>query len=457
MPLVPLSLIREWYKTTSPVYRQFAFAFKNRLWDKPIPKGMAVCAFWWLSVFSVLVLRPFVGLILIIRATARALHLSDLLRWTDRHSKRILGGDSGSFGVPTFLMGVLTLMVVIVLGGLSLMVVESIQANTLSLLILGGVCLGGAMMAALIQDSDVDVLINRPSKMQVRVAYWILSTLIVATAAFARPDLFMGVMDDVWMLLSYLWDSLWSWVTSLFVWSGHLIADFAYVTWAYRWFYAGCAAICALSGAIAWRTDTSRLYLKESYLDVRLRKVRRAIKQVIQDHVVHHLRMHQVSGKDAIAYAQSSWTISEAVRQIVDSDAWLKVDLSRLGLSITGERMTMIAEQVLIDWRAEQEAIKQQKAWARRMVALEMWVHGTRAYRLLHEAGKQVVTFGCVVWELIKAAKTRSCPWMLFSTEGQPIDPQPAVQPVQMAAQPLAPGHQINQGFTDIHVTITQV
>lgn len=58
--LVPEKIVKQWYKPSSRVYKNFKYLFQNPLWDKPMPKGFTVCPYFWLSLFSMFVLRPFV-------------------------------------------------------------------------------------------------------------------------------------------------------------------------------------------------------------------------------------------------------------------------------------------------------------------------------------------------------------------------------------------------------------
>ncbi len=451
MPLIPLDYIKAWYRTDSWVYRQFAFVFKNRLWDKAIPKGMACCPFFWLSVFSVLILRPFVGAILIIRWAARSLHLSDLLRWTDTQVKRVFGEDGApiTLGMPTFVTGLVLSICLFILSIWSYLLYCSVIGQTVALFILGHVTLFGAFLAAYITDKQLY------PKWRVRFAEWGAFTLIVGTMAGARPDLFYPIRHDWGVVLSYVGVAVGHWVYGLFTGTGHMIADLVIILWAYWPFYLAFTAFLALSAAISWHIEPSRIYLKESYLDVRLRKVRAAIMDVISEHVALHIhRQTSLRGDKALAIAKSSDIAWRMVKAIVDSEAWLKVDLSRLGLSISGERMDQIAEAVLTEWREDRATEKRVKAWRARMDAMSQLVHASLAYRWLHIAGTQVVTLACVVWELFKAKRQGWCPYLSFSgPDGQPIPADPAPEVVA-----LQPTHLItNQTNTTIYVQFNAV
>jgi hypothetical protein len=83
MPLVSKSIIERWYRTDSWVYRNFSFWFKNPLWDKRVPQGFSLCPYFWLSIFSLFVLRPIVGVVLGFKMLYTMLHLTQLIEWSD--------------------------------------------------------------------------------------------------------------------------------------------------------------------------------------------------------------------------------------------------------------------------------------------------------------------------------------------------------------------------------------
>lgn len=62
--LVSKSIVTEWFKTTSPMYQNYKFLFQNRMWNKRMPGGAAVCPFFWLSLLGLLFVRPFEFLIM---------------------------------------------------------------------------------------------------------------------------------------------------------------------------------------------------------------------------------------------------------------------------------------------------------------------------------------------------------------------------------------------------------
>lgn len=57
--LVKESIVERWYQTDSWVYKNFVYLFQNPLWNKTVPRGFSVCPYFWLSLFSMCIFRPF--------------------------------------------------------------------------------------------------------------------------------------------------------------------------------------------------------------------------------------------------------------------------------------------------------------------------------------------------------------------------------------------------------------
>src|SRR3954465_9064402 len=71
--LVKKSVVEQWYVKTHPVYKNFAYMFDNPLWSKSVPNGFSVCPYFWLSLFSLFVVKPFVRATLWFRPKIRKL------------------------------------------------------------------------------------------------------------------------------------------------------------------------------------------------------------------------------------------------------------------------------------------------------------------------------------------------------------------------------------------------
>ncbi len=447
MPLVPMSLVKEWYKVDSFLYRQFAFTFKNAVWQKPVPKGAAICPMFWTAIFSMVILRPVIGAILIARWLARLLRLTSALRWTDTQVMRVFGADGApkGLGAPTSVVALIVGVISGIIWIWSTLLYGCIIGGTVSLFILAHTLIIGGFLAAELDDE------TEIKPLYIRAGYWVLSALTVGIAAFARPDLFVNALGPIWEIISYLASESggWVWARIAGTWDG--CVNVLALTMMYWWAvlaYIGALGLCA---AIGWRHTESRVWVQHTYLDVKLRKVRAAIREVVDAHVANYLRWHGTAGvpnlslKAAVDYARSSQVTARLIREIVDSEAWLKIDLTRIGLSISGERMTQIAEAVLAEWQEERKAIKRAAIWQARIQRIlnalgraATWCATTRIYKTLMCVWrgvrfmiKQMATLVCLVWEVIKARKQGWCPYLTF----QVTDTQaPARAPQQPAA-----------------------
>lgn len=104
MPLVPSNTVSRWYRKDSWVYRNFTYLFKNQLWNKDVPTGFSLCPYFWLALFSMTVFRVFVGAVLLTRMLFKP--FGNLLGKMDHFLATSFGGkvSEGSIpGVPTFI------------------------------------------------------------------------------------------------------------------------------------------------------------------------------------------------------------------------------------------------------------------------------------------------------------------------------------------------------------------
>ncbi len=250
---------------------------------------------------------------------------------------------------------------------------------------------------------------------------------------------------DVWMMVSYVGCGVgaWLWHIISFIWLwcvGFMAAIIMLWPYILGWF-----AILGVFMVVGMRVDVSRAYMTESYMSLRLRRTRTAIHEIVAGHVARRFDQDMT-----VSHAHDWWykrvlesTVAyRLICQIVDSEAWLKVDLKQIGLSISAERMTQIGDEVLAEVKAYEEVKKRMAAQDAMIRRLAKWWVGTIAYRLLVSLGhglcylgrgiryvmRQALTLGCVVWELVKAAKTKQCPWMLFDTGEQSAGAQADAQ-----------------------------
>lgn len=119
MALVPTSIVSEWYCRSSWVYRSFSYLFSNPLWDKQIPSGFSLCPLFWCALFSLFIFRPFVYALLGLRAIIKPLNLDGLIRWTDGIAGRLLfESETQPFLMPTFVAFTMLSVLALLISGI---------------------------------------------------------------------------------------------------------------------------------------------------------------------------------------------------------------------------------------------------------------------------------------------------------------------------------------------------
>jgi hypothetical protein len=108
--LVKRSIVEHWYQPQSSVYKNFAYLFKNPWWDKPMPNGFSVCPYFWLSLFSLLLLRPAIFVVNRIAVPVLKVFGAPGL-WVDGFVRRRMGIPAAPKGVG-FVMLVLWMLLV---------------------------------------------------------------------------------------------------------------------------------------------------------------------------------------------------------------------------------------------------------------------------------------------------------------------------------------------------------
>jgi len=114
--LVKRSIVEKWYQRDSWVYRNFSYLFSNPLWDKRIPQGFTVCPYFWMSMFSLLIFRPFFVapikyiVLPIINALGKPAHALDEAVFNAVKSFKFLGIDKDYFKGGGFMLAILGLL-----------------------------------------------------------------------------------------------------------------------------------------------------------------------------------------------------------------------------------------------------------------------------------------------------------------------------------------------------------
>ena len=85
---------------------------------KDIPRGFSLCPYFWLAMFSMAFLRPFIGVLLLIKCAVKMLRLTRIIKFTDKIGKKILfhdPNDDAPLGAATFVAVVMYCVVAFML------------------------------------------------------------------------------------------------------------------------------------------------------------------------------------------------------------------------------------------------------------------------------------------------------------------------------------------------------
>ena len=133
--LVNKSIVEKWYQRDSLVYKNFSYLFSNPLWDKTVPNGFSVCPYFWLSMFSLFIFRPFFVAPIkyfalpILRLIGKPAFVVD--EFLFKFSKSILGFGGGYFKGSGLFSG--TLLLAVAAAALTLLVILGVKTTALYL------------------------------------------------------------------------------------------------------------------------------------------------------------------------------------------------------------------------------------------------------------------------------------------------------------------------------------
>ena len=242
--LAPQSLVDKWYHTDSWVYKNFSFMFNNPLWDNRVPRGFSLCPYFWLSLFSLFIVRPFVYTLLAFRAVVKFLSLTKALGAIDRFivttiyrqkdSSFLSHSPAGAFSFLNLIFAaVIASAVYFGSGGAVFLFKVYSHYNCLSLLFLP--LLVAVTMVSCMIYAGTHKSYTHGGRIQQRckVEYYVYAVALfsVIVATILHPSEAVAVLKEcVWALRVIslnLWDFAkvcWFGVGHGFVWVGHIFS-----------------------------------------------------------------------------------------------------------------------------------------------------------------------------------------------------------------------------------------
>lgn len=395
MPLVPSSIISAWYVRTSFVYRNFAFLFCNPLWQKPVPKGFSLCPFWWLSLFSLFVVRPFVYVILGFQALIRLLHLRGLIEWTDKMALKLAQEDGPEpLGTPTFLLTLFSGLIALLLSMLTTLYLSAAEIGMRTTLVLPLLNLV-AMMSVSIYRSD-----NANGKCAVEVYSRLLLAGSVIVAAILHPhEALVSFLGYPWLAvvtaISLIGQGLWWTGHGLKIaalWVVHFGSDHShFVLWSLA--LLTCAAIY---GFVAMKLFSMSAPKSRVTLDIEERR-----KQVAK--ALAHKRDKNGSYLYGDDHGIPFWV--KVLNSLTDFEDYLYAKV--FDPVATADAIWAKAQARLDEWETRKRARDEKCQRATATLS--------KLFAPIATAAKHVMIFFAVVWQVIKAKKTGACPYMRFT------------------------------------------
>jgi hypothetical protein len=219
--LVNENIVKEWYKSTSWVYKNFAYLFENPLWDKNVPRGFSVCPYFWLSLFSLVLFRPFVFIVTKILRPLGKTFIAKPFKFLDNICAKIISKITGEdlpdkTGLGILMTAILAFMiglVGLVIREVYIWYITSISENTTFTVIFWSVLSGlvTAISSTIYKQSHKHE--TNPCRTEIYLILWGLG--VVASLFLFVPSEFVGFLSNVgggiWFAICKLFEYL-GWV-----------------------------------------------------------------------------------------------------------------------------------------------------------------------------------------------------------------------------------------------------
>jgi hypothetical protein len=291
------------------------------------------------------------------------------------------------------------------------------------------------------------------SRITCRRAFWAYAAGLVFATYLNHPDLFSQALgsggDAAWTFIAFCAENLWwgiCWmVTDIASWVYAVLSAIGYGIWntgatiIANWVWSVCAIIgWGILTAIMWQYEGSRIYMVTYYRDIRLRQPRIRIMNEIARRLGQEFENSDDKPYGApywtkrIKGSSAAWSI---LREIVDSDAWVRVKPEQLDLSISRARLDQIADAVWKEYKTERALVKVQNTvgavgtylkktygayWLSCAWKATKWIWA----RVVVVGAKNLMALACIVWEIIKARKQGWCPYLQIDRTAQQEAPR---------------------------------
>jgi hypothetical protein len=280
--LVKKEIVEKWYLRDSWVYRNFSYLFVNPLWEKRIPKGFTVCPYFWMSMFSLLIFRPFIVAPLkyivlpIINAIGKPAHMVD--KFMFNIAKSLLRSKADYFKGGGFAMAIAGLLIAAVacIGG-CVVIDYAIKAHAALTTTNLGVFTFYSMLSFAVLFSIICIH-KLFTKTECKTMYYLVvwavlfaisafvfvpteSIAIGGNIASAIGHIFVGIAACGWKLISTVSIFLWTWTKFIFMWKP--VDSFVLPWWGY---FVGLTVIGWLFDKISCYYDAKQTeYIRKTH------------------------------------------------------------------------------------------------------------------------------------------------------------------------------------------------
>lgn len=424
MPLVPLTTVQRWYKRDSWVYKGFSYWFQNPLWNTSIPKGFSLCPYFWMSIFSIF-LRIFVGAVFLIRLVFKP--FGGLLTLTDTISSKFVGNRRGK-GIPTTL-GVLITACITVVGyaitkGISIVHGAYAEAGVLWTLYTPLGLLLVFLPCLMYAES------KRHVKDRCKVENYTYLACFIATflgAWWGGWEFISSFWRYPWLLISGIWNEvicvaaggIWWFICSIpgffidaFAWIFQQIGTF-FITFTLPVLYV--VGVMLILGVVGLLLD--KIYLK-SPARIEDKEVEARV-----DSIIDIMARNTIWSDNDLPGERNKNYWKKYIRFVPEAVA-LAYDIARRKETPTEDELKRASAAAIATLKAEMEYIKERE----RIRNEQCKAITKRTEKVVKPLGrgvalpfiglwwllKQLWTFLCLLWELIKAKKSGACPYLKF-------------------------------------------
>jgi hypothetical protein len=426
MPLVPTSIIQQWYRRDHPIYRSFAFLFENPLWSKAIPKGFTICPFFWLATLSFFVVRPFVYVVVGLRTILRWMDIGGYLKktitFTDKTVAKIVPLlNVDDFFFPTFGAVMFSFMIAMFCYGGWQLASNYIHAQAISLLLIP-LALAITLIVCVPHKGTCNTAVYTRIATPIAVAaVWYLHTSEFATVVHA---VFVLAPKGIVHHLSSLGMQVFNIFRNAFFTLGHDISHG--FTWLFHALVDMVMACAVTIGALIVFAIVGYFFMKlEKIKKPATKTVEKDNKIILLDHAVAVLAKYIWERDDVTNISQYSYAKLIAkmpeVKVFVNRDNLCDTTQVQAFEKIAREKGAILHAEIQANLRMQEIRQAHKDAMCKAVTSklaliLEPFaIVFSFVFKWIKKIVLNIAIFFVYMWTLVKARKQGACPYFKFT------------------------------------------